>query len=110
MNILEKVNEALAGLGTPMGAGTLIADPLPETFIVYRDSSAPEQHADDRETLRSYFVQVSIFTKLGLSDLPDVDESMLAAGFMKGSERLETYSMADGYFHLSKDFSYYSPA
>jgi hypothetical protein len=80
---------------------------LPDTFIVYQlIGGAPEQHADDAETQRTYRVQVSIYAREGLVALPDVDAAMTAAGFTEGPERQLPFDEKTRHFGLAKDYFY----
>jgi len=80
---------------------------LPATFIAYQMiDGSPEQSADGIETERSYLIQVSIYSTVGLVTLPNVDAAMLAAGFQKGSERQLPQDIETGHYGLAKDFTY----
>ena len=104
--IFENVAEALANLAVPFGMGTYLSDgEQPDQYMVYYlVDGVPTQHADDAETERTYRVQVSIFDRAGLADLPDVDTAMLAAGFTKGPERQLPYDAESGHYCLAKDY------
>ncbi len=113
MTIWERVAAALAPLGVPMAAGGKF---LPDTtggkparYLVYFVVDAPpEQHADNEETLRNYLVQVSIFDRTSLINLPDITGAMKAAGFTAGSfrELSENQGRENEYFGLGLDFNY----
>jgi Cu/Ag efflux pump CusA len=110
-SIFERVSNALAALtpAVPYGlAPYLSADgTLPDTFLAYQlVASPPEQHADDAETERSYLIQVSIYSRSGLSSLPDVDGVMTAAGFQKGNSRQLLKDPETGHFGLAKEYRY----
>lgn len=87
-SVWEIVTTAISGLGVPYAADRLLVDDgenYPATYIVYFLVSAPpEQYADDAEELRSYTIQVNVFSVNGLINLPDVDTAMTTAGFIKG--------------------------
>ena len=83
--IWEMTYSALVGLGIPMAADDyLMATPggnLPDLYITYKVIDLmPEAHADNKETLRSELVQVSIRSRSGLTGLPDVIGAMISAG------------------------------
>jgi len=110
--IFEKVKTALDTLtpAVPYALGqylTANGGELPATFIAYAlIDGAPEQHADNAETQRTYQVQVSIFARAGLVTLPAVDAAMLAQGFTKGPERQLMYDKETRHFGLAKDYYY----
>lgn len=81
---------------------------LPDTFITYSlITGEPMQSADNEETLREYVVQISIFSRAGLVSLPGVDAVMLAAGFVKGSERQLPRDAETRHFGLATDYHYF---
>lgn len=104
--IFEQVEDALEPLGVPFGMSTFLSDgELPDRYMVYTMiDGVPSQHADDAETQRTYRVQISIYDRNGLTNLPDVDAAMLAAGFEKGSERQLPREEALDHFGLAKDY------
>jgi hypothetical protein len=108
--IFEQVEDALVSLSVPFAWSVqLIAtgSARPDVFLIGTlVDSPPEQHADDAETMRSYKVQISIYSRDGLTGLPDVDSAMLAAGFVKGNERMIPYTDTSQHFGLAKDFVY----
>jgi hypothetical protein len=107
MTIWERVAAALAGLGVPVGANVLIANPLPDEFVVYQlISDPPAQHADDVETLTRYRVQVTVHSRDGLAGLPNVRAAMLAAGFTRGPSRELPYSESTRHYSLAQDYFY----
>jgi len=111
MSIWERVVAALTGLGVPMAANAYIAasgQELPDLYLTYfLVSSPPEQHADDAETLRSYRMQVTIYNRAGLvANLPDVDGSMVAAGFTRGPQREIPYNQLTRHFGLALEYVY----
>lgn len=80
---------------------------LPDQYVVYQlVVGNPEQHADDAETLRSYTMQVTIWSRNGLVTVPDVNAAMIAAGFQKGPERPLPQDRETGHYGLAKDFIY----
>ncbi len=112
MTIWERVAAALAAIGLtiPVAANVLIVASeveRPDTYIVYLlVSSPPEQHADNAETIRSYRVQVSIYSRAGLVGLPDVTAAMVAAGFMRGPQRELPYNPGTRHYGLALEFIY----
>lgn len=108
-DIWAVVQSALSGLGVPVSAGRhqdSSGIPLPERFIVHTLISSPaEQHADDRETLRSYLVQVSYFDVAGLGGMPNIEGAMSAAGFCRAGARQLPISQETGHYGLALDFN-----
>jgi hypothetical protein len=105
-DIFETTKTALDTLSIPFGMGLYLCDgELPDQYMVFTlIDGVPTQHADDNETERTYRVQVSIFDRNGLADLPDVDVVMLAAGFKKGPERQLPRDPESGHYCLAKDY------
>lgn len=110
INIWTVVEDALTPLNVPMAAGVYVAatgEERPELFLVYSlPTETPGQHADNSETLRAYRVQVNIYSRTGLSDLPNVDGAMTAAGFRLGPGRQIPYNPATRHHGLSRDYIY----
>lgn len=80
---------------------------LPDQYIVHQLLPSPAvEHADNSETARAYYVQVTIWSKTGLAVLPDVDTAMRNAGFQKGNERQLPKDQQSGHYGLAKDFVY----
>lgn len=109
--IWARMATALAGLtGWPAVANIYIAPTggaLPNNFLVYSlVSSTPVQHADDAETLRSYLVQVSAYSRSGLQGLPDITLAMTTAGFRAGARRELPYNLETRHFGLALEFNY----
>lgn len=110
MAIWAITSSALSGLGIPVAAGHYVdaSGDLPDQYVVYRLISDPAaQHADDEETLRSYRMQVSAYSRTGLETLPDIDAAMLAAGFTRAgggelpyNEGTRHYGRYTDYFYL----------
>lgn len=109
MTIWERVHDALETLNLPCAANKFKADSgdnLPDLFMVYFLVSAPPiQHADNEEKIREYTVQVNVFSRDGLINLPDVDGAMTAAGFMKGAVREIPIDAETGHYGLGTEFS-----
>ena len=83
MNINEDVIKALEDIGVPVSFQTYTgkADSY-ITFFTYLEKS--EQHADDKETITGYYVQVDVWSKGDYTELVDtVHGKMLEAGFRK---------------------------
>lgn len=80
---------------------------LPDTYIVYQlIGGDPAQNADNTEKQRSYTMQVTIWCKAGLINLPDVKTAMVAAGFIPSTERQLPKDRETGHYGLAKDFVY----
>jgi hypothetical protein len=108
--IWERTKSALTSLGVPMAANVYIpatGAERPDQYLVYfLVVGDPLQHADNAETLRDSTVQVSIYSRNGLTGLPDVEGAMLAAGFTFVESRELPYSEDTRHFGLAIDFSY----
>jgi hypothetical protein len=113
MSIWSDTYTALSGIGLPLAANTMIvatgAD-LPDQFIVYSMiSNPPEQHADNVEKLRSYRMQISVYSRTGMTTIPaQVETAMLAAGFTRLEGRELPYNQQTRHFGLAMDFNYLS--
>ena len=111
--IFEKVVAALNSINPSVPYAFnqyLIADgsDFPDQFLVYTlISDAPQQHADNGETIRSYRIQVTTFSRSGLVSIPDVDTAMLNAGFVRSSRRTMPYDEMTRHFGLAADYIYY---
>jgi hypothetical protein len=110
MTIWERIYAALSPLNLPMAAGAMIVDSesdRPDVYLVYfLVSSSPIQHADDLERERSYLVQVSVYSRNGLTNLPDVTGAMKAADFIPGPTRELPYNPQTKHFGLAMEFTY----
>lgn len=109
--IWEMTYAALVGLSIPLAASNyLAATPgagLPDQYIIYRVIDlTPEAHADNKETLRSELVQVSVYSRSGLVGLPDVIGAMTAAGFMFAGGRELDFDSESSHFVIAFDFEY----
>jgi hypothetical protein len=108
MTIWERVEDALDGLGLPVAAGVMLqasGESLPDAYLVYfLIADPPAQHADDAETLRNHHVQVSAYSRSGLSTLPDIAGAMVAAGFTRGPRRELPYNQSTRHFGLALEF------
>lgn len=109
MTIWERVKAALTSLSVPMAANVYIpasGTDWPDTYIVYFTlPSVPLQHADNEEKLRDHLVQVSIWSRSGLVNLPDVEGAMKAAGFTFVTQRELPYEEDTRYYGLAIDFN-----
>jgi hypothetical protein len=111
--IFERVATALSSLSptVPFANGrylTASGADLPDTYIsFFLLPSNPLQHADNRETLREYVIQISVFSRAGLVTLPGVNAVMLAAGFVKGQERQLETDQKTNHFGMATDYSYF---
>jgi len=105
--IFERVKTALGTLSPAVPNAQkpfLAVGALPDVYIDYQlIDGSPESHFDNREATRDYLVQVSIWSRAGLANLPNVDGAMTAAGFMPGDER-ELPKAETGHFGLAKDY------
>lgn len=112
MSIWERVKAALDGLSpaVPYAANVFLVASgaqLPDLFLVYAlVSSPPVQAADNAETLRSFRLQISIFSRTGLAALPGLDAVMVAAGFSRGPQREIPYDQVTRHFVLVKEYIY----
>ena len=110
MTIWERVRAALVPLGVPLAANQYMpADSaeLPDQFLVYQMISDPaRQHADNLETMRVYRVQVTLYDRSGLVNIPDIEGAMLAAGFTRAPSVELPYNRQTRHYGLAKDFYY----
>jgi hypothetical protein len=108
--IFERVKSALDTLSpaVPFASAPYESlSALPDLYITYQlIDGGSQQHADDAETMRSYLVQISIFSRAGLVNLPNVNAAMLAAGFEKSRERQLQKDQETGHHGLAKDYIY----
>jgi hypothetical protein len=108
--IFERVEAALNTLApVPNAMGRMLMDSgLPDQFLVYNlIDSAPDLHFDDQEASRDHLVQVTIFSRSNLVNLPDVDGAMKAAGFTLGNYRQLPRDAQSGHYGLAKDYHFY---
>jgi hypothetical protein len=81
---------------------------LPDEFCTYQLITAPgEDWADDKETARSYLVQVNYYNRAGLDGLPNIDGAMVTAGFSRGPRHQLPYDQMTRHFGLALDFNFY---
>lgn len=109
--IWQRTKTALATLAVPIYAGAYVADTpgtaIPDLYLVYiLPDMSPAMHADDRETDRSYLMQVSVYSRSGLTNLPDVIGAMTNAGFMFVDGRQLDYDPGTRHFGIAFDFEY----
>lgn len=80
---------------------------LPDRYIVYQlINDDAEDHADNSEIARMYEIQVTIWDKNGLVNLPDIDTVMLAAGFHKGRRRQLPKDPKTGHIGIAQSYIY----
>jgi hypothetical protein len=106
--LFEYVEDALDTLSVPYAAGKYLTenDSLPDEFMTYYlVSSTPVQQADDAEELRGERVQVSIFNRDGLVELPDIEGAMLAQGFRFNRKFMLPFEESTGHFGLGLEFT-----
>jgi len=110
MTIWAQVEEALSGLGVPAAANIMLSatgDSLPDLYLVYfLVSSTPELHADNFEVMRGNRIQVTVYNRNGLEGLPDVDQAMVDAGFLRGPARELPYNRETRHFGLALEYVY----
>jgi hypothetical protein len=110
MTIWERVKAALESLDVPMAANVYVPatdTERPDLYLVYLlVVSPPLQHADNVEKMREYTVQVSIYSRSGLTGLPDVESAMLAAGFRFEGQRELPYVKDTRHYGLAIDFNF----
>ena len=108
MNIFARTEAALGTIDptVPFALAPYKGD-LPDQFVVHQliDSLA-EEHADNEEASRSHLVQVTIWSRTGLVNIPDVDTAMKNAGYQKSDERQIPQDPQSGHYGLAKDFVY----
>ncbi len=106
----ELVEQVLNGLGLPFGMDEYIPDDptgLPDTYLVYSIYLDDHiQHADNKDTLRTAYVQVLYFSRQGLATMPDIDAAFEAAGFINGRHTKLTYAPDSKHFGLALEYSY----
>lgn len=111
MSIWTTTKTALTGLGIAMAANvyyTASSADLPDQYIVYQMISNPaEQHADDLESLRSYRMQVALYSRSGPGATEAaIEAAMLAAGFTRGPARELPYNEKTRHYGLAMDFNF----
>lgn len=79
---------------------------LPDQYIVYQMiTNPPEQHADDVESLTTYRMQVSLYSRSGPGTTQaSIEAAMLAAGFTRGPARELPYNEKTRHYGLAMDF------
>lgn len=112
MTVWELTDLALSGIGVPYAANSMVlktGDDLPDVFIVYQlISSPPIAHAENIEIMRYYRMQLSIFSRNGLANIPNVTARMVSAGFTRGPITELPYNGETGHFGLAFEFIYTS--
>lgn len=108
--IWERAYNALSGLGVSLAESVYIpasGTELPDSYLVYFVVSDPAvQHADDEESLRSYYVQVSYYDRDGLQSMPDIDGAMTTAGFTRLPGRELPYNPETRHFGIALEYQY----
>jgi hypothetical protein len=108
--IWERMVAALTPLGLPLAASAWLPDSgadIPASYLAYFVvSSPPEQAADNVETLRSWSVQVSYFSKTGFSSaqLAALNAAMTGAGFTRSSIHELPYDTNTRHFGLALEY------
>jgi hypothetical protein len=91
----------------PFALSPYEGDVLPDRYIAYQlIDDAAEDHADNVEIARTYEMQVTIWDKNGLVNLPDVDTAMLAVGFTKRNRRQLPKDPKTGHIGLAQFYLY----
>jgi hypothetical protein len=112
VTIWEITQDALDGLGVPVAESVMISStkvPLPDLYLVYQLIDAPPiLHAEDLEVMRYYRMQVTIYSRDGLANLPNVADAMVEAGFTRSSIRELPYNIDTRHYGLAMDFIYTS--
>lgn len=109
MDIWSAAKTALTGLALPMAANQYLvatgAD-LPDAFLVYQlVTDPPAQAADDTETLRSYTMQVTYYSRTGLAGMPDIEGAMIAAHWTRSAGRELPYNSDTRHYGYAFDFN-----
>lgn len=108
MTIWERINNALSGLGIPVGNIRLFLaskEPLPDQYVTFQVITAvPERFVDDGEVVRSYLVQINCWSRFGFQSFPDVEVAMVAAGFSFQASRDMKFEDDSGHYGHSMDF------
>jgi len=110
MDIFERTKTALSVFAPiPVVMDRYLSNAsLPDVYIVYDFiTSNPDLHLDDQESGRSNLVQVTVFSRSGLSDLPDIDAAMVAAGFTKSAKRQVDVDAQSSHYGLAQDYYFY---
>lgn len=108
MTIWERISAALSPLGLPLAANSMLfpsGAQLPDTYMVYQVISDPGQvWAGDVEKARTYRVQVTVYIRSGLLNLPNVEGVMIGAGFTRGPGRELPYNSGTGHYSFATDY------
>ena len=107
--VYEAVSDALATLSVPYGYDgyqTATGAQLPDLFLVwFLVDAPPAAHADNAEILRFERVQISIYQRGSLTNLPDVEGAMAAAGWMYSNTIHIPFNPATKHFGLALEFT-----
>jgi hypothetical protein len=110
MNIRTRVKTALAPLGLPVGHlvyKTATGQAMPATWLEYQViTDLPDLHANNREVLTVYRVQVKAYTSGDVTALPDINSVMAAAGFLRVSAIDLPYEADTKLFGVAMDYRY----
>jgi hypothetical protein len=111
MKIFADTEAALATLNVPFGYEDLLTNTgseLPNTFLVYfLITEMPVQFADDEDTERKAWIQVSAYSRTGFADdlTGRIEAAMKAAGFTPGPVTKLPYDQVTRHFGLSLEYS-----
>ncbi|HAE59762.1 MAG TPA: hypothetical protein DCG54_09740 [Anaerolineae bacterium] len=110
MDIFERTKTALATLSPiPVAMDRMLFTSAPPDTYIICDLivSNPSLHLDDAEKGRQDRVQVTIFNRTGLENLPNVDGAMLAAGFTKSAMRQIDVGAQSSHYAMALDYYFY---
>jgi hypothetical protein len=100
----------LRGFGIPVFADAFVSstgEESPDEYIVFQIMlSKPVQYADDKETVREHYIQVTYFNRAGFDNMRNIIEHMIGAGFMNGTNRGLPYEPSTRYYSMAMDFTY----
>ena len=111
MSIWERVQAALLILSIPIVADEYIIagnSDLPDVYLRhFMVSDPPQTYADNSEKSRLYTVQVTVYSRTGLTNLPDITGAMTAAGFVHGNDTQLPYEPSTRHYGLAMEYHYY---
>ncbi len=106
--IWETVKNAMSGLSIPTAANVYIppsGSALPDLFVTYQVLEEPsELSADNDESLKSWTVQVTIWSRAGLPGIPTLHQAMLDAGFHRKAGRELPYQQDTRHYGYAADY------
>ena len=83
-----------------------LSEPLPDLFIVYSRITSPiANYFDNKAQLRFVTMQLSIFSRDGLDDLPDTDTAMQNQGFSVSTETDLPYNDETRHYGVSREYT-----